>query len=85
MSKRTSVTIAFIIVMLGSVLGIFCAIFILPPLVCYLDGMICLIAAFRVLLASNCPYCGKYKVIMNPLSSNRFHCKNCGREQPLYE
>jgi hypothetical protein len=82
MSKRTKATTAYFIVMLGCILGIFCAVFTLPPLVCYTDAVVVVIAAINVLRASHCTYCGKYRVIITPFSHKRFHCKNCGREQP---
>lgn len=82
MSKRTKVTIAYLIAVVGCVFGIFCAVFMLPSIACYLDAAITILAALYVLLASRCPYCGKYRIIINPFSHKRFRCKSCGKEQP---
>ena len=64
MSKRTKATIAYLTAMFGCILGMFCAVFSLPPIVCYLDAAITTVSALYVLLASRCPYCGKYRVII---------------------
>ncbi|MDI9395543.1 MAG: hypothetical protein QM426_09065 [Euryarchaeota archaeon] len=81
MLKRTKTTISYFILMLGCILGVFCVVATLPPLICYIDVVVVVIATLYVLRVSRCTYCGKYKVVINPFSHEYFHCKNCGRKQ----
>ena len=82
MTKRTRISVAYILLMFGCVCGIICAIFV-PPLPFRIAvAAIVVPTAIIVLQASHCPFCGKYRVKIKPFSKENPACKKCGKEQP---
>lgn len=78
--SRTTVRIAFVLILLGAVGIVCCRIFSLSASYCIGASVLFLIGCGFYLDATRCPHCKRYvRIGLRPFSENAGYCPKCGK------
>ena len=80
MSDKTKDRMAYVVIVMGGILGILCAIYMLPFFVCVLDTVINFSAIYRLVRSSYCSSCKSFTMDLHLFSNDPPCCRICGKK-----